>query len=135
KNSQPYRFQLDRQVVTMGRGAENDIVIDSGSVSARHAEMHRIDGGYELRDAGSTNGIKLGGERYETVPLKHGASVKLGEVTFDFVLTDEEMEALSKEKQSVHAGVMKEKVLPPVSRTPSVAARPLPQRVSPVGGH
>ena len=27
KNPQPYRFQLDRQVVSMGRAAGNDIVI------------------------------------------------------------------------------------------------------------
>ena len=42
----------------MGRGSDNDIVIDSGSVSGSHAEMRRIEGGYELVDLGSTNGIK-----------------------------------------------------------------------------
>ena len=50
KNAQPYRFQLDRPVVSLGRGSENDIAIESGSVSVHHAEMRRIEGGYELRD-------------------------------------------------------------------------------------
>ena len=42
KNAQPYRFQMDREVVTLGRGSENDIAIESGSVSLYHAEMHRF---------------------------------------------------------------------------------------------
>lgn len=98
KNAQPYRFQLDRQVVTLGRGSENDIAIDCGSVSVKHAEMHRVEGGYELRDLGSTNGTKLDGDRRELIRLRSGLSVKLGDVAFDFLLTDEEREALSHEK-------------------------------------
>lgn len=101
KTAQPYRFQLDRQVVTMGRGSENDIAIDSGSVSVNHAEMRRIDGGYELRDTGSTNGIKLDGVRHEVIPLTSGITVKLGDVAFDFLLSDEELGSLSREQRAV----------------------------------
>lgn len=107
KNAQPYRFQMDREVVTLGRGSENDIAIDSGSVSVYHAEMHRIKGGYELRDLGSTNGIKFDGIRQDVIPLKSGSTVKIGDVAFDFSLTDEEQEALAREQP---AG------LPPISR-------------------
>jgi pSer/pThr/pTyr-binding forkhead associated (FHA) protein len=97
KNSQPYRFQLDRDVVSLGRGSENDIAIDSGSVSVQHAQMCRIKGGYELRDVGSTNGIKLDGVRYEIIPLRNGAIVHVGDVAFDFFLSDEENTALALE--------------------------------------
>ena len=62
KNSQPYRFALDRKSVTLGRGSENDIVVDCASISVHHAVMERIEGGYQLRDLGSTNGTKLEGE-------------------------------------------------------------------------
>lgn len=98
KTPQPYRFQLDRQTVTLGRGSENDIAIDCRSVSVKHAEMRRVEGGYELRDLGSTNGIKLNGERQEVIELRDGIAATLGDVTFDFVLTDEERELLSREK-------------------------------------
>jgi len=98
KNPQPYRFNLDRQGVTLGRGDENDIFIDCGSVSVSHAEMRRVLGGYELVDLGSTNGIKLDGVRQEVIPLYTGADVKLGEVEFGFLLTDEELVALSREQ-------------------------------------
>lgn len=98
KTPQPYRFQLERESVTLGRGSENDIAIDCGSVSVRHAEMRRVGGGYELRDLGSTNGIKVNGERKSTVALRNGMNVQLGDVAFDFLLTDEELEALADEK-------------------------------------
>lgn len=98
KNAQPYRFKLDRKVVTLGRGSENDIVIDSGSVSGKHAEMHRVQGGYELADLGSTNGIKYDDERKQKISLRSGMSVKLGDVVFDFTLTEEELEAIGHEK-------------------------------------
>jgi pSer/pThr/pTyr-binding forkhead associated (FHA) protein len=98
KTPQPYRFQLERESVTLGRGSENDIAIDCGSVSVKHAEMRRVGGGYELRDLGSTNGIKVNGERKTTVALRNGLSVQLGDVAFDFLLTDEELDALADEK-------------------------------------
>ena len=98
KTPQPYRFPLDRYAVSLGRGSENDIVMDCGSVSVKHAEMRRVDGGYELRDLGSTNGIKLDGERGEVIVLHSGMTVKLGDVAFDFLLSEEEQEELAREQ-------------------------------------
>ena len=107
-NPQPYRFQLDRRVVTLGRGSNNDIVIDCGSVSVSHAEMRRIEGGYELRDMDSTNGIKLDGERMPVIPLRSGLSVKLGDVAFDFLLSEEALEALAREKPPEESPILRE---------------------------
>jgi pSer/pThr/pTyr-binding forkhead associated (FHA) protein len=118
KNSQPYRFQLDREVVSLGRGSENDIAIDSGSVSVKHAEMRRIRGGYELHDVGSTNGIKLDGLRMEMIPLRSGASVKIGDVAFDFILSEEEIDALAQEKPTGSSPITRESELPPAPKPP-----------------
>ncbi len=98
KTPQPYRFPLERESVSLGRGSDNDIAIDCGSVSVKHAEMRRIRGGYELRDMGSTNGIKLDGEKQPVIALRNGISATLGDVAFDFLLTDEELAALSAER-------------------------------------
>src|SRR5687767_12333280 len=97
QNSQPYRFQLDREVVSLGRGSENDIVIDNGSVSTHHAEMRRVIGGYELHDLGSTNGLKQDGVRHPIIPLYHGGTVYLGDVSFEISLTDEEQAMIARE--------------------------------------
>ena len=118
KNAQPYRFQLDREVVSLGRGSENDIAIESGSVSVHHAEMRRIEGGYELRDVGSTNGIKLNGERHDVIPLRSGATVKIGDVSFDFVLSDEEREALARERPTEPSPITREPELPARQQQP-----------------
>ncbi len=101
RTPQPYRFQLDRRVVSLGRGSDNDIAIDCGSVSVRHAEMLRVDGGYEIRDLGSTNGTKVDGDRRLAIPLKSGATVLLGDVAFDFQLSEEELTALAEEAASL----------------------------------
>jgi pSer/pThr/pTyr-binding forkhead associated (FHA) protein len=136
KTPQPYRFQLDRQSVSLGRGSENDIAIDCGSISVKHAEMCRIHGGYELRDVGSTNGIKLDGERMDVIPLRSGLTVKLGDVAFDFLLTDEELEALAREKPAEESANRRDSTdgaadsLPPKSSPP----RATPVMTSSAGG-
>lgn len=121
KNAQPYRFQLDREVVTLGRGSENDIAIDSGSVSVNHAEMRRVKGGYELHDVGSTNGIKLDGLRLLSIPLRNGAEVYIGDVAFDFMLTEEELEALAPEKPggSTQSSIVRDEEVSPSVPKPS----------------
>ena len=127
KMPQPYRFPLDRQVVTIGRGSENDIAIDCGSISVRHAEMLRIEGGYELRDQGSTNGIKLDGERSDTIGLRHGATVRLGDVAFDFQLSEEERDALRREKVLEETPERREPEIGASSETPVAEREVEPQ--------
>ena len=131
KTAQPYRFPLDRECVTLGRGIENDIVIDCGSVSVKHAEMLRVSGGYVLRDHGSTNGITLDDERRAEISLHSGLSVKLGDVPFDFQLMDEELEVLAREKRKAEEPVVREPEmsppkLPPLKEKPPRAV-PLPK--------
>ena len=108
KVPQPYRFPFERSAITLGRGSRNDIVIDCPSVSVNHAELHRHASGYEIKDLGSTNGIKLAGERHESIPLQHGSLVKLGDVELVFELSDEEMDALGLDKPAKEAPPMPE---------------------------
>ncbi|MDB4142487.1 FHA domain-containing protein [Akkermansiaceae bacterium] len=97
KNSQPYRFKLDRNKVTIGRSADNDIVIDDTSVSSTHCTMDRVDGGYILRDKNSTNGISLDTDGMEVIDLRNGDDVKVGDVQFEYTLSDDELDSLDDE--------------------------------------
>jgi len=57
KTPQPYRFELEREFINIGRGGDNDIIIDNASISTQHCMIERVEGGYILRDNGSTNGL------------------------------------------------------------------------------
>ncbi|NNC88325.1 MAG: FHA domain-containing protein [Akkermansiaceae bacterium] len=96
-NAQPYRFSLERKIVRLGRAADNDIVVDCPSVSSHHCEMRRVEGGYILADAGSTNGISLDDEPMEIIDLDNGMEIKVGDSDLDFELTPEERAELASE--------------------------------------
>ncbi|MDA1006649.1 MAG: FHA domain-containing protein, partial [Verrucomicrobia bacterium] len=112
KNSQPYRFSLDRKIVRLGRAADNDIIIDCPSVSSHHCEMRRVEGGYILQDLDSTNGIKADGSRMEVLDLENDVDVSIGDADLDFELTDDERTDLKKEPHKSHGKVK----LPPISK-------------------
>jgi pSer/pThr/pTyr-binding forkhead associated (FHA) protein len=119
KHVQPYRFQLERDVITIGRNSECDIIIESGSVSSTHAEMRRTPTGYELVDTGSTNGITLDDVLQKVIHLKNGAAVKVGDVSFDFQLSEEEV-----------AEIARENLAPQAAKTPN--SEGFPTAVKPV---
>ncbi len=102
-NSQAYRFQLDRTEVTIGRSADNDITIDCPSVSSKHCTMERVEGGYILRDRNSTNGITLDEESMAIIDLRNSSDVRVGDVKFDYHLSDEELDDLDEEEFLPHA--------------------------------
>jgi pSer/pThr/pTyr-binding forkhead associated (FHA) protein len=77
------RFALEKEVVRAGRHPESDIFLDDVTVSRRHAEITRGEGGYEVRDAGSLNGTYLNRERVEAAPLEDGDELQIG--TFKLV--------------------------------------------------
>ncbi|MDH4444728.1 MAG: FHA domain-containing protein [Akkermansiaceae bacterium] len=98
--AQPYHIELDRPLITLGRGNDNDLVISSSSVSTHHANLKRTASGYELHDAGSTNGIMVDEVRHMMLSLDKDCTVYLGDASMHFVLTEEELAALAKEKMT-----------------------------------
>jgi pSer/pThr/pTyr-binding forkhead associated (FHA) protein len=64
---------LRRGVLTMGRRESCDICLRFPNVSGLHAELAYKDAGYwHVRDLGSTNGLKVNGQRTLTRPLRPG---------------------------------------------------------------
>ncbi len=47
---------LNRQIVTIGRSENNDIVLSDTAVTRQHAQLERIENGWQVRDLGSSNG-------------------------------------------------------------------------------
>ena len=75
------RFLLDQDSTTAGRHPEADIFLDDVTVSRRHAEFRRNDGGYEVVDVGSLNGTWVDGAIVNGAPLHDGSSVQIGTFT------------------------------------------------------
>jgi two-component system cell cycle response regulator len=81
------RHVLDREVVTVGRDRENDIVLDSDSVSRRHARVEHRDGQIFLTDLDSTNGTYVNddSEPLTDYQLRRGDQVKIGDTIFKYL--------------------------------------------------
>lgn len=72
------RFLLDSQVTTAGRHPDADIFLDDVTVSRRHVNFMKYDGGFEVIDAGSLNGTYVNGDRVDSVRLRTGNEVQIG---------------------------------------------------------
>jgi diguanylate cyclase (GGDEF)-like protein len=81
------RHVLDQEVVTIGRDRENDIVLDSDSVSRRHARVEHRDGRIYLTDLDSTNGTYVNddNEPVRDCQLRRGDHVKIGDTIFKYL--------------------------------------------------
>lgn len=79
------RYLLDADFMTVGRHPNADLVLDDVTVSRRHAEFHRRDGEFTVRDVGSLNGTYVNRARIEEVVLAEGDEVRIGKFAFVFV--------------------------------------------------
>ena len=73
---------LDRPVVTIGRRADNEVVVPEATVSGQHAELKWQNATWIVDDVGSTNGtyVDFSYERRKNLSLMHGGEVQLGEL-------------------------------------------------------
>ena len=90
------KLDLDKDVLTVGRNKDNDLVIDDMAVSGLHAHLERDEDPYYenhfryfFHDLGSTNGSFINNERVEgRQELKNNDTVKIGWNEFKFIGDD-----------------------------------------------
>lgn len=70
---------------TMGRDADNVVVIDSNRVSRRHAVLIKEGSSVWLRDLDSSNGTFVNDERVACCRLEHGDTVVIGDYKLRFL--------------------------------------------------
>ena len=71
-------YELVDNLVTIGRGPDNAIVINNPSVSARHAQLQLTGETYRLKDLGSTNGTQVNGKPVTETLLSFDDRVRFG---------------------------------------------------------
>ncbi|MEU9187170.1 FHA domain-containing protein [Streptomyces sp. NPDC048484] len=77
---------LPARTVRIGRGGDNDLVVDDLSVSRRHAELRALpDGTYEIADLDSHNGTYLNGQPVTRARIDGGDIVGIGHSAFCLV--------------------------------------------------
>lgn len=75
---------------SIGRDAENDVVLDSPAVASRHAELLLARGVWTLTDLGSINGTWVDQVRVEdSLALAPGSEVRIADVVLSFAPRDE----------------------------------------------
>jgi hypothetical protein len=83
------RIPLGQGRQTIGRRADNDIVIDDSSVSASHGWIIIQPGHYVIMNTLSTNGTYVNDRRVHEANLKHGDHLRLGEAEFRFLTREQ----------------------------------------------
>jgi hypothetical protein len=75
---QNQRFVIDKDQFIIGRGAKtSDLPIRDGNISRKHAAVIRKNGGYFIKDLGSTNGIDFNGTRVDNKKIEEGDTYSL----------------------------------------------------------
>ncbi len=86
------RYDLEKDAILIGRGPDNDIVLDLDTVSRRHARIDRRDGRTTLTDLQSTNGTYMDERRvppYVPQELPRPARVIIGRAIFKYQAGDD----------------------------------------------
>lgn len=84
-------YTLDPQKsLSIGRMADNDVVIDNLAVSGHHAKIDAAGAEYILTDLQSKNGCFVNENMVASHKLQHGDVVTIGKHTLVFAYTDDE---------------------------------------------
>jgi hypothetical protein len=73
---------LDRAMIVVGRHPQCDARLDSLRVSRHHCCMTQDRGDVVVRDLGSTNGIRINGQRVEMGRLKSGDELSIAHIRY-----------------------------------------------------
>jgi len=82
---------LDRDRVSIGRRADNDVCLQYPAVSADHAEIVTVRGDSFLHDLGSTNGTLVNGNRVVKHFLQDRDTIDIGRVQLVYLVDEHEV--------------------------------------------
>lgn len=97
---------IDKPILLFGRHEECDVQLNSKKVSRRHCVLAQVDDYLVIRDLGSTNGVRINGERVAEGKLRPGDELQIGNFKYQ-VCGD----LLGRSKE--HASAAEYKAVPP----------------------
>jgi hypothetical protein len=84
ENGSEREVGLEKEMTTIGRLPDCDIVLKDKGASRQHAQIRQKDGVYTLTDLGSTNGTQLNGQNVQSRMLEDGDRITIGATSLDF---------------------------------------------------
>jgi len=91
------RLEIGLNPLTVGRLADNALVIADDKASRHHCVIEPMDGGFRVRDLGSSNGTKLNDIKVQVETLDNGDVVRIGSTELRFI--DPEQQAPRKNRR------------------------------------
>ena len=81
------RYPITNTIWRIGRTRDNELTLPDGSVSRRHAEIHRSsNGNFIIFDVESLNGLYVNGEKIKKKKLQEGDILEIGDIFLRFTL-------------------------------------------------
>jgi adenylate cyclase len=130
---------LIRNKLTIGRRESCDICLRFPNISGIHCELSFQDGYWYIRDLGSTNGIKVNGERVGRKPLSAGDEICIasrrfvinyipaGQSSLDEIMEEEDAEDIMNQPLLEKAGLLRPR--PEHLRNPPKHLKPRPEQL------
>ena len=85
-NEKGMHIPIRKNIIHIGRGRYNDLVLNDVYASSRHAEIFiTANGQWYIRDLKSKNGTYLNGKKVSTARIKNGDIIKIGKSKFRFI--------------------------------------------------
>jgi general secretion pathway protein E len=79
------RIKLGGDAISIGRQPDNAVVLADDMTSRHHCVIEPWDGGFRVRDLGSSNGTRLNNQKVDAEGLDNGDVVKVGRTTLRFI--------------------------------------------------
>ena len=84
ENGSASTVRLTKEVVTIGRLPDCDVVLKDRGASRRHAQIRTKNGASTLTDLGSTNGTRLNGATIQSRALEDGDRITIGATVLEY---------------------------------------------------
>lgn len=94
-------YELDKEIVTIGRKTNNDIYLDNLAVSGRHAKILTILNDSFIEDLNSTNGTFVEGNKITKHALQNGENIVIGKHELQYFDTSEGADQLEFENTMI----------------------------------
>lgn len=91
---------------TIGRGPQNQIVVDSAGTSRAHAVITVEQAFVTIDDLGSSNGTFVNGHKVKNQVLAHGDVIALGSYEMKFVVTSQEFSKIEAREMLIMDGLI-----------------------------